>query len=83
MTMPEQSPIQRDGTGGVHVVVGVNFLLPCVMIETVHDFHMHCVTLIIHILLNNMSPSICVFLLCTYLCIEPRVRVPTWVILVK
>jgi len=81
--MPGLSPIQRDGTGGVHVVVEMNFVLPCVMIDTVHDFHVQCVTLIIHILLTNMSPSICVFLICTYLCILPRVRVPTWAILVK
>jgi len=64
--MPGQSSIQRDGKGGVHVEVGVNFVLPCVMIDTVHDFHVQCVTLIIHILLNNMSPSISVFLICTY-----------------
>ena len=75
--MPGQSSIQRDGKGGVHVVVGVNFVLPCVMIDTVHDFHVQCVTLIIHILHNNMSPSISVFLICTYLCITLCVSVLT------
>ena len=64
--MPEQSSIQRDGKGGIHVVVGVNLVLPFVMIDTVHDFHVQFVTLIFYILLNNMSPSISVFLICTY-----------------